>query len=324
MTLPSVRKGEKKGASISEEQPIEAIDLCVPIYLNQQIVFDLLAVLEDGFSQLSTIKTSVSETDSRTSDVGASIGVSNAFALLGVSLGGQRGRAKSEAEQKEISLVRVHTPTSLFAKLRLVLIERGLLKRIERAEDVEGLASAEFVEFRAVLRNNPLVATVDSILRLMAAFDVRSDKSSATPGGGKHRKHEHGEDDKGSMWRQLEAIHRDLVGSNSLEVIGEMLDAPNMKAVISAKLDYFSDRNASEIYDGEFRVLGKVVRVVGSGTGEAVNLLRKTSFGLFDPGIFDSLAGGLEEAKKAGVRFPALVTRIEGPALQVIPISIFT
>ena len=64
---------------------MESIDLCVPIYLNQQIVFDLLAVLEGGFSQLSTIKTSTIEAESQKSGIGASIGLINIFAFLRVS-----------------------------------------------------------------------------------------------------------------------------------------------------------------------------------------------------------------------------------------------
>jgi len=30
-------------------------DFCIPIYLDQQIVFDLLAILDEGFSQISMV-----------------------------------------------------------------------------------------------------------------------------------------------------------------------------------------------------------------------------------------------------------------------------
>lgn len=33
-------------------------NLCIPIYLNDKIVFDLLAIIEDGFSKVSEITTS--------------------------------------------------------------------------------------------------------------------------------------------------------------------------------------------------------------------------------------------------------------------------
>jgi len=47
----------------SPENKPDPKELCIPIYLNQKIVFDLLAVQEDGFSQLSTLHTSTSNSE---------------------------------------------------------------------------------------------------------------------------------------------------------------------------------------------------------------------------------------------------------------------
>ena len=130
-------------------------ELCVPLYLNQKIIFDLLAIQEDGFSQLSTLRTSSSDSETSKSGVGASIGVSNVFALLGVSFSGERGKEKGAQEQTEISQEKVHTPTSLFAKCRSNLIQRGLLQQNFTLEDQNSLKSGDFVEFQAVLHKNP-------------------------------------------------------------------------------------------------------------------------------------------------------------------------
>ncbi len=56
-------------------------ELCIPIYLNQKIVFDLLAVQEDGFSQLSTLRTSISDSETTKNGVGASIEFSELIRL---------------------------------------------------------------------------------------------------------------------------------------------------------------------------------------------------------------------------------------------------
>ena len=53
---------------------MEPIDLSIPIYLNQQIVFDLLAIFEDGFSALHAIKTSSLDAENQKNNVGGSIG----------------------------------------------------------------------------------------------------------------------------------------------------------------------------------------------------------------------------------------------------------
>ena len=62
----------------------EHADYSLVVYLNQAVVFDLLAIMEDGMAQVSTIRTS----ESKKAGTEAGIGGSNVFALLGVRLKG--------------------------------------------------------------------------------------------------------------------------------------------------------------------------------------------------------------------------------------------
>ena len=133
-------------------EPDKPSDLCVPIYLNQKIVFDVLAMLEDGFSQLSTIRTSATDTEAQRSGYGGSIGASNVFALFGISFKGDRSKEKGTQDQQEATVEKVHTPASLFSKLRSLLDTRSLIDRVDSLEDIEQLSSGSFVEFRAILR----------------------------------------------------------------------------------------------------------------------------------------------------------------------------
>ena len=96
-----------------------------------------------------------------------------------------------------------------------------------------------------------------------------------------------------------------------------------MKSVLTARLDFFSQGSALEIVDGEFRILGKVVRVVDSDSEEPINLLRKTTFGRFDKEVLNTLSEAFVGSESKGLRFPELITEVEGPALQIIPIAIF-
>ncbi|MBI2305015.1 MAG: hypothetical protein HYU86_09775 [Chloroflexi bacterium] len=303
---------------------MEPIDLCVPIYLDQQNTFGLLAQLEDGFSHLSLIKTSSTDKESAGSGVGGSIGISNVFALLGVSFKGERRKEKEAIEQTEESREKIHTPSSLFAKLRLMLKDRRLLNLVQTEEEIGKLASGQFVEFRAVLRKNPLVDTIQGFKQVMEMAGLFMDKGSRAPNGGKPGKSGRPQDATQPVMRQLDGMLTALTQSDSLELIGELLDVQDAKAVLSAKLHYFSDRNASEIIDGEFRVLGKVIRVIALDSGDTINLLRKTSFGRLNRKVFDKLASAFAGAEEAGVKFSELVTEIRGPALQIIPIAIFT
>src|SRR5215217_2421430 len=148
-------------------EQIESTDLCVPIYLNQKIVFDVLTMLEDGFSHLNTFKTSTSESETQRSGIGGSIGAGNVFALLNVSLKGDRSKDKGNQQQTESTVQKVHTPTSLFFKLRSMLQDRSLVEQIEGLKEVERLRSGQFVEFRALLRKNPLFEYLDTFIEVL-------------------------------------------------------------------------------------------------------------------------------------------------------------
>jgi len=294
-------------------------DLCIPIYLNQQVVFDLLAVFDDGFSQLSTIRTAISESETTKRGVGASIGVSNVFALLGVSFSGERGKEQGTQGQTEISQERVHTPTSLFAKLRFRLQQQGLLRDVPPVASFKELSSGDFVEFKAVLRKNPLVDTIEGFTQLMQVAELFTSEPTAS-GGSTRPKGSKTRNQNAIIKQQMEGVLNALTQFKSVELIAELPD-PKVSSVITARLDFFSEGSALDIVDGEFRVLGKVVRVAQAG--ESINLLRKTTFARFDQQVIGKLSKSFESIGELGLQFPKLRTTIDGPALQIIPIAIF-
>ena len=309
---------------MSEENTEPPMDFCVPIYLNQQIVFDLLAIMEDGFTQISSITKTQNETDRQESETGGSIGISNVFAFLGVSFNAHDKDAKSQQTQEACAHQKVHTPTSLFSKLRHVLYEKKVVKEIRTLEDIKNLNSGEFVEFKAVLRKNPLVEIFEmmrQILELASAFKPDSPPQSKKPGSKPDR---NAQDSNEKIKFQLDLILKNLNQSNSLEILGELLTNKEVRAVLSTKIQYFTDRNSNDIIDGEFRVLGKVVRVIRVDSKDSINLLRKTSFGKLDNKILDAFCGTLDTMKASGMKTPEFIAEINGPAFQIIPIAIFT
>lgn len=297
---------------------MKSTDICIPIYLNQQIVFDSLAVFDDGFSHLSTIRTASGETESSKSGIGASIGVSNVFALLGISFSGERGKEKGKQEQVEVSQEKVHTPTSLFAKLRIKLQEQDLLKYIETSEGFEKIENGDFVEFKAVLRKNPIVDTIEGFKQIMGVATLFDDKSSTEK---VQQKGSRPKSQNQVIMQQMDGMLNALSQSNSVELVGELVSNPEIQAVLTTKLDFFTSGGATEIIDGEFRILGKVIRIIRSD--ESINLLRKTTFGRFDPKMLNQFSSSFEGIENAGLNFPEFITEIEAPALQVIPIAIF-
>lgn len=301
---------------MNEGSQMESIDLCVPIYINQEVVFGLLATLHDGFSTLKTIHTSTSDKEATQVGVGGGIGVSNVFGLFGISFGGKRDKTTEAQDGQSVSEEKVHTPISLFAVLRRTLTEKGLVQKVDSPAVLNQLRSGSFVEFTAILRKNPVVDVLETVMQLGNMYKLMS----STPGS---KKGQSSSSDTKKMLQQVQAMLDGLTQHGSLEVIAEMLPPKGMRAVLSTKVDFFANHNADEIVDGEFHVLGKVMRVIQEGSEEEINLLRKTSFGRLKMDLlhnmFTSFAGATEF-----VDIPVTTISIPGPAIQVMPIGLFT
>jgi hypothetical protein len=124
------------------------------------------------------------------------------------------------------------------------------------------------------------------------------------------------------IMQQMDGMLSALSQANSVELVGALVSTPNIQAVLTTKLDFFTPGGETEIIDGEFRILGKVIRIIRSDG--SINLLRKTTFGRFDPKILSQFSSGFEGIESAGFHVPEFITEIEAPTFQVIPIAIFT
>lgn len=155
-------------------------DLPIPIYLNQRIVFDLLATFEGGISQLTRVRVSSADSERETIDAKAGLGTGNPFAFLGVSFGSSKKTDSVYAS--EYAEERVHTPVSLFARLRERLSQSALIHDLQGVEAV--VVAGDFVEFSATLRKNPMIDVLEGFLNI-ASF--ARGIQGATPQGKKHQ-----------------------------------------------------------------------------------------------------------------------------------------
>jgi len=294
-------------------------DLPAALYLNQRIVFDTLASYEGGFSQLKEIQISSGTMDSKEHGGEAKLGTGNVFALLGISLGASGKKAKSETESQVVTEQRVHTPTSLFARLRQHLKANGILKEPTQASGLTDIAPGEFVEMKLVLRRSPLVATLTGFSRLiplMTALESNDQASQGKAGQGARKA-----SGSSPVKKQIEALLEAVSSEGSEDLIGE--GVAGITVVLTAEPSYFVDPTLNDVIDGEFRVLGKVARVVSDVDGQPISLLRKTPLGIFGDQVVKQFSDGFQELAQSGLSIPSLKTQIEGPAIQMIPIAIF-
>ena len=96
-----------------------------------------------------------------------------------------------------------------------------------------------------------------------------------------------------------------------------------INVVITTEQQYFIDPTMNDIIDGTFRVFGKATRVIPKGGDENISLLRKAPLGQFKsllPTIQEVMSQFANELGYSGESS----TEIQGPAIQVIPIAIFS
>jgi hypothetical protein len=266
----------------------EYSDYSVAVYLNQAVVFDLLAIMEDGMAQVSTIRTS----ESKKAGADAGIGASNVFALLGVRLKG----ALESVEGREITHERVHTPTSLFSKVRSHLRKAKLVHDLTGpSADLAAARPGHFVEMEVRLRRNPLVDALDAVHETIAGIRVLTSFTKPAPKSAADKAQD---DNLRQIAEHCKRLSGALTGSGAADLVGEMVPGPG-QVVVPVEDRYFGEHSADEIADGQFRVFGKVVRAVLSD-GEAISLLRNTKFAHI-PSAFDTLKPAFAATRQSGV-----------------------
>ena len=124
---------------------------------------------------------------------------------------------------------------------------------------------------------------------------------------------------------QMQAMSDALQSGNIVNLICKVdCGKKNSTAVLPVYIDYFSNRNMNEITDGHYRVIGKITKIINE-PDDSINLLRNTSFSLFQQSVLDALFSDFAgpDAQKAGMEIPNTSTTVNGPAVMILPIAIF-
>lgn len=285
----------------------------ISIYLNEKYVLDVMAMMENGFSRLQTVKISTSQHEDQNAGLGAQLGVKAVLGLFDLSLGGDRRKNQGSGESTEVAAEKVHTLGSLFAKIRGRLIEQELVK----TAITEDLAAGMFVELRASLRKNPLIETLETMASIFRLANVVTENPQPTKG----QQHKSNQD---SAMGQLDKMLKQMTSGPTLDLIGEAQDSHGVQIVTTLSLEYLPDKSLSDLVDGEYRIFGKITRaLLKSDDATTINLLRKTDLGTVSGDPLKQIIGSFDGLQGSGIRLPAIVTEIHAPAIQILPIAIF-
>jgi len=290
------------------------MDLIVPVYLNQNLVFDLVAMSQGGIATVTKVTESISKSDNTSTDASASFGLSDAFAsLLKIGLSASEKTDSEKEVSEDRTEERVHTPNSLFFILRNWLSKEGKLKDYEGGLPVPG----DFIEFEASLRRSPMIVGLDAVTKIMELSEVfNPPDQTRKPKGQKSKPSE-----MAILAKQLGSLSDSLKEGGSRDLIADDITA-EYQAVLTVEEKYLNDITMSDIVDGKFKVLGKVVRAVESNEG-SISLLRKTPLE-HTPEIMQQLLKAFQDLDEGVFTMPEMQTEVEGPVIQVLPIAIYS
>lgn len=289
---------------------VEVKNLIVPVYLNPKIVFDMIAMLQGGIAKV----TNITMTNQTKDDVNAKAGVSagSMLSLVKIGIFGEVSGSSGKSTGKQVGEERVHTPASLFYTLRNILCEKNLLKVDE--DDFHPIPG-DIVEFEATLKRNPITETMDFLVAFSDLTTVFSDEPH------KINKKKSGTSDDQTR-RQILILSESLKSRNSIDLTTGELKC-KYKAVVTIEIQYLNDPLMSDLVDGTFHVVGKIIRVVSDKT-EAINLLRKTAMRNMPTSELDKAFSGLSTLTAyPELNLPEFTSKIQGPVVQIIPIAIF-
>ncbi|WP_278478577.1 DUF6414 family protein [Parvimonas micra] len=288
--------------------------LIVPIYINEKIVLDMLAIMEDGFSMVSQINYTEHKENHSAQNVGAGVSTSATILskLLRINISGELSHAGNKGENESVVKEKVHTNVSLLSKFRGFLLEH---KMLNSDFNFSKMKVGDFIEVEGELQKNPLINYMDIFIDLFRMVEIFTEK----PQLGNKKQANNQKQKENETIKQIESFANELKYSGTIDFI---LSDFKGTTVLSVQEQYLTNDNISEIIGGRFKVLGKVISICEEDV-ENIDLLRKTSLSILSEELLNEMFSAFKTTDMQQFNLPELKTKITGPAVIVIPIAIY-
>lgn len=288
--------------------------LMIPVYINEKIVLDMLAIIEDGFSTVSQVSYSDHKENSNAQKIEAEVSTSASILskLLKIDLKGELSHSGNCGETENTTKEKVHTNVSLLSKFREFLTDANILKS---GFDISNMKIGDFIEVEGELQKNPLINCMDIFVDMLRMADIFAEKPQLNAKTqAKAQKQQQDE-----TMKKIKSFASELKHSGTVDFI---LSDSAGTVVLSAQEQYLSNDNISEILGGHFKVLGKVIAICADKT-ESIDLLRKTTLSILPHDLLADMFLCLQNEDMKQYNLPELKTEISGPAVIVIPVAIY-
>ena len=181
--------------------------------------------------------------------------------------------------------------------------------------EVSNMKVGDFIEVEGELQKNPLIDYMECFIDLFRMIDIFSEKPEL---GTKNQKGKEKQQENATL-RQIKAFTEELKHTGTIDFI---LSDKKGTVVLSAQEQYLANDNVSEIIGGRFKILGKVISIC-KNESEDIDLLRKTSLSILPEELLTEMFSGFNNEGFKNFNLPMLRTKINGPAIMVIPIAIY-
>lgn len=325
--------------------------LAHPVYLDVAMMISFLAYLEGGV--VTHEESTQKEAGARER---AFKGRAGLRARLPWALDAEAGTEGSTQHRNEVSLesksARQHTAASLFNLLYEYLSSDDQLVSLKEPSQLEGLRTGQLVEMTGEYLGNPLEAILAFVAsmypyyaeqqkaQLAAASDAVEKLKKAQKSGSPARRAQ------AQTAVQAQAAVPDIAEvlttaveqakekenefgvQMMLRMAEEITHVPvhdllfrmpsGLQAVLTVSSEYYSPEVNEYLRAGEFRIIGKVTRVV---TGDnAINLTQRTVVGVANPATAQDLVA---KAETENIKLDVADPIVTAPAVQVLPMAIF-
>lgn len=323
---------------MTEPEPEDVEELIIAVYLDTNVLLDLLATVEDGFALVERVTTGQGAGSTSERSTSGEFGAPRVLSLFKLGFSGKLGRSTAATSNETTEAEVTHTYGSLLHRLRSYLVEEGLVRPSATTEtNTADLSVGSFVEFNGVVRPNPFTDSFRRVQRMLKFAEVAmafdSEPSPQPSGGRQGQGRGQGQGRRPSANPQnaqlqaisdfLEQLTADVEREGTTTVVLEDHQS-GYSALVTLFDDYLRDRSMAELLNREFRVLGKVARHLPAGSTEKVDLLASSGIAGFPPEILSQLASGVGELSgSGGAQLKAPLTATDPPVVEIIPVAIY-
>lgn len=299
-------------------------NLAIPIYLDVNTMLDLLASIDEGFSMVESIRAQYSGGSSSEISGSGGFGISNVLSVFKIDIRGAGKTSRMQDKTEERETTRYHTYGSLLNRLHEILEREGLLKEITDVVTLQAINPGDFVELRGRFVPNPLKDALQTLCRLLNMFFLFDKIGEPTANTQKQQSKEKKSEYKQmkSIGEVLDGLMKDIEPASVQTYIVELeYSDVRPRVLLSLYTDYLRDRAGYELPYGEFRVLGKVTRVVRDE--DQIDLLKNSALSGVSEELLEGILDAVRDTGEQGIKIPELYTKVAAPALQIIPVSIY-